>query len=145
MELVKILVWKEASVLGRFGRSGVGLALLVAGALFGTAGCARDFIPNTEVEDSDFNRRVIEFCEDYRHAVERGNTGELLKLADAKYYEDGGTVDTSDDLDFAGLKDYLNGKFKYTRQIRYAIHYRDISAGRTHETSVATAIKVGSK
>ncbi len=99
-------------------------------------GCSHDYIPNTQVDDSDFNRQVIAFCEDYRHAVERRNTGELLKLADQKYYEDGGNVDTSDDLDFAGLKDYLEKRFKETSAIRYEIFYRDVSIGRSDQVFV---------
>ena len=35
-------------------------------ALFAIAGCATHYIPNTDVEDSDENRRVISFCEKYR-------------------------------------------------------------------------------
>lgn len=98
--------------------------------------CSRDYIPNTEVEDSDFNRQVIAFCEDYRHAVEKRNTRLLLKLADAKYYEDGGSIDTSDDLDFAGLEVYLQNTFRQTKAIRYEIHYRDVSAGRSNQIFV---------
>jgi hypothetical protein len=108
----------------------------VALACAALAGCSHDYIPNTQVDDSDFNRQVIAFCEDYRHAVERRNTGELLKLADQKYYEDGGNVDTSDDLDFAGLKDYLEKRFKDTRAIRYEIFYRDVSFGRSNQVFV---------
>src|SRR6187399_2703577 len=77
------------------------LALAVA---LGGAGCAREYLPNTDVEDNEFNRKIVEFCEDYRHAVERKNVGLLIKLAHEKYYEDGATIDTSDDLDLAGLK-----------------------------------------
>jgi hypothetical protein len=105
-------------------------------ALFALTGCSHDYIPNTQVDDSDFNRQVIAFCEDYRHAVERRNTGVLLKLADPKYYEDGGNVDTSDDLDFAGLKEYLEKRFKETRAIRYEIFYRDVSFGRSNQVFV---------
>ncbi|RYZ03922.1 MAG: hypothetical protein EOO73_26055 [Myxococcales bacterium] len=100
------------------------------------AGCTHDFIPNTQVEDSDFNRQVIGYCEDYRRAVERRNIPALLKMADAKYYEDGGTIDTSDDLDLAGLQAYLNENFKKTTQIRYEIFYRDISFGRANQVYV---------
>ena len=32
--------------------------------------CSKTYIPNTDVEDSSQNRKVISFCEDYRHAVE---------------------------------------------------------------------------
>ena len=53
-------------------------------ALLTFVGCNHDYIPNTQVEDSDFNRDVIAYCEDYRHAVERRNTDLLLKMADAK-------------------------------------------------------------
>jgi hypothetical protein len=105
-------------------------------ALLTFVGCNHDFIPNTQVEDSDFNRDVIAYCEDYRHAVERRNTELLLRMADAKYYEDGGTVDTSDDLDLDGLKDYLHKEFSKTTAIRYEIFYRDISIGRSNQVFV---------
>jgi hypothetical protein len=108
-------------------------AVLAVSAL---AGCSHDYIPNTQVEDSDFNREVIAYCEDYRHAVERRSTEALLKMADAKYYEDGGTVDTSDDLDLEGLRTYLQNEFAQTKQIRYEIFYRDISIGRGNQVFV---------
>lgn len=105
-------------------------------ALLALVGCSHDFIPNTQVEDSDFNRDVISYCETYRHAVERRNTAQLVKMADPKYYEDGGTVDTSDDLDLAGLKDYFSKEFSKTTAIRYEIFYRDISFGRANQVFV---------
>ena len=105
-------------------------------ALLTFVGCNHDFIPNTQVEDSDFNRDVISYCEDYRHAVERRSTSQLLKMADPKYYEDGGTVDTSDDLDLSGLEDYLHKEFSKTSAIRYEIFYRDISIGRSNQVFV---------
>lgn len=110
--------------------------ILASLALSTLVGCNHDLIPNTQVEDSDFNRQVIAYCEDYRHAVERRNIEGLLKMADAKYYEDGGTVDTSDDLDLAGLKAYLDDKFRKTTQIRYEIFYREVSFGRANQVYV---------
>jgi hypothetical protein len=100
------------------------------------AGCTREVIPNTDVEDTDFNREVVEFCENYRHAVERRNIALLLKLADPKSYEDGGSIDTSDDLDYAGLKVYLESKFRDEKAIRYEVRYRDVSRGRNEEVFV---------
>ncbi|HEY6081573.1 MAG TPA: hypothetical protein VIW29_22315 [Polyangiaceae bacterium] len=99
-------------------------------------GCSPQYIPNTDVADNDFNRDVIAFCEDYRHAVEKRNVAMLLKLADRKYYEDGGSVDTSDDLDFEGLKAYLDLEFSKTRSIRYEIFYRDVTTGRANQVFV---------
>ena len=89
-------------------------------------GCTTHYIPNTDVEDTEENRKLISFCERYRHAVELKNIPLLLKLASPKYYEDGGNVDASDDLDYAGLKDYLTNKFQDARSIRYEIRYRRV-------------------
>jgi hypothetical protein len=112
------------------------LRFAITAAALALLGCSHDYIPNTQVDDSDFNRQVIAFCEDYRHAVEKRNTGLLLRLADPKYYEDGGNVDTSDDLDYAGLKAYLDSKFRDTKAIRYEIFYRDVTMGRSDQVFV---------
>ena len=97
--------------------------LLVAAPV---AGCATHYIPNTDVEDSEQNRKLVAFCEQYRHAVERKNVGMLLKLASPKYYEDGGNVDASDDIDYEGLQGYLQEKFQDAKAIRYEIRYRRV-------------------
>ncbi|HEX9619608.1 MAG TPA: hypothetical protein VF989_05715 [Polyangiaceae bacterium] len=109
-------------------RSAAFAALFVV--VVGLTGCAQQLIPNTDVEDNDFNRRVVAFCEEYRKALERRNTALLLQLADSRYYEDGGNIDATDDLDYAGLKAYLDGKFRETRAIRYEIRYRRVGQGR---------------
>ena len=101
-------------------------AVAACASLAGTLGCTTHYIPNTDVEDTEENRKLISFCERYRHAVELKNIPLLLKLASPKYYEDGGNVDASDDLDYAGLKDYLTNKFQDARSIRYEIRYRRV-------------------
>jgi hypothetical protein len=93
-------------------------------------GCATRYIPNTDVEDNDENRRIIAFCEKYRHAVEERNVPLLLGMASSSYFEDGGNVDAADDMDYAGLREYLEGRFKDTRAIRYEIRYRRIGRGK---------------
>ena len=90
------------------------------------AGCATHYIPNTDVEDNDDNRKIISFCEKYRHAVEERNVPLLLDMASPRYFEDGGNVDATDDMDFAGLREYLEGRFKDTRAVRYEIRYRRV-------------------
>jgi hypothetical protein len=114
----------------------VSVILVAVGLALTGAGCAPEYLPNTDVEDNDFNRRVVEFCEDYRHAVERKNIGLLLKLAHEKYYEDGATIDTSDDIDIVGLKAYLETKFREVKTIRYEIRYRNVTRGRNNEIYV---------
>jgi hypothetical protein len=104
------------------------IAVCCCGLLLG--GCSKQYIPNTDVEETEFNRKVVEFVEEYRRAVERRNIALLLRLAHPSYYEDGGNIDTSDDLDFAGLQGYLEERFRKVHAIRYEIRYRDVSLGR---------------
>jgi len=98
---------------------------LAASAVLG--GCSAAYIPNTDVEDSDENRKVVEFCEVYRRAVERKDIQGLVSLASKQYYEDGGNVDATDDIDFAGLREYLESKFDEAKGIRYEIRYRRVT------------------
>lgn len=113
----------------RLERSALILSALLA---FATplAGCATHYIPNTDVEDNDDNRKLIAFCERYRHAVENKDIATLLKLAGRNYFEDGGNIDPTDDIDYAGLKGYLTSKFQDATAIRYEIRYRKVSKDR---------------
>jgi hypothetical protein len=112
-------------------RHGARLARPVVAALAAlvmvSVGCSKSMIPNTDVEDSSENRKVVSFCEEYRHGVEEKNVGLLLKLASPRYFEDGGNANAEDDIDVAGLKDYLTGTFMKTQTIRYEVRYRRIS------------------
>lgn len=89
--------------------------------------CSPRNIPNTDVEDTSQNRKIVSFCETYRHAVEEKNVGLLIKLASPQYLEDGGNTKVEDDIDFTGLKDYLTSTFLKTTGIRYEIRYRHIA------------------
>ena len=103
------------------GTAGVALVAFVA------MGCNKHYIPNTDVEDTSENRKVITFCEEYRKAVEEKNVPALLKMAHARYYEDGGNAKPDDDIDYDGLKDYLTSNFLKTNAIRYEIRYRKVT------------------
>ena len=98
----------------------------VLGAL-SSVGCSKTYIPNTDVEDTSENRKVVLFCEGYRRAVEEKDVGQLLKLASDRYYEDGGNTNVEDDIDYGGLKDYLTSSFLKTKTVRYEIRYRKVT------------------
>jgi hypothetical protein len=100
-------------------------ALLLAGAACAT-GCSKYYIPNTDVEDTDDNRKIVAFCEAYRHALERKDIISIMELVSPHYYEDGGNVDASDDIDYTGLREYLMNEFQDASAIRYEIRYRRV-------------------
>lgn len=90
-------------------------------------GCGSTYIEHTTVEDSHANRRVLEFCEKYRRALENRNRTALLAMASTRYYEDGGTPTATDDYDYAGLRQVLEERFQNVKQVRYDIRYRGVS------------------
>jgi hypothetical protein len=111
-----------------------GLLPPLLGALALLGGCAGQYIPNTDVEDTDENRVIVQFCERYRKALEKKDVPALLELASPSYYDDSGDVDASNDIDYAGLKQYLTAKFKGTAfgdvtGLRHEIRYRRVSKG----------------
>ncbi|MBI4702360.1 MAG: hypothetical protein HY744_14655 [Deltaproteobacteria bacterium] len=99
---------------------------VLLGGILALASCSVQYIPNTDVEDTSQNRAIVAFCEKYRKAVERQDIATLLEMAAPEYYEDGGNVDASDDIDYAGLKEYLLGKFGDASAIRYEVRYRRV-------------------
>lgn len=110
-------------------------ALLVA-SLGALAGCSKTFIPNTDVEDTSDNRKVVQFCEQYRHAVEEKNVGKILSLVSPRYFEDGGNTADEDDLDYEGFKQYLTSSFIKAEAIRYEIRYRHVNFTPTNRVLV---------
>ena len=104
-----------------------GVASIGVASAGGLVGCKHEYIPNTDVDDTEDNRKIVEFCEKYRRALETKDIARLLTLAHPEYYEDGGNIDASDDIDLAGLKDYLTTKFDDAESIRYEIRYRRVT------------------
>jgi hypothetical protein len=99
------------------------LALLASSTL----ACSKVYLPNTDVEDTVQNRDVVLFCEQYRHAIEDKNVGQVLKLMSPGYFEDGGNTKNEDDADYDKIREFLTGDFLRTNGIRYEIRYRRIT------------------
>ena len=89
--------------------------------------CSKAYIPNTDVEDNSENRHIVEFCEQYRHAMEARDVPELLKLMSPAYFEDGGNTRTDDDADYEKMRAFLTTDFPRTSSVRYEIRYRRVT------------------
>jgi hypothetical protein len=103
------------------------LAFALGLALLAPLGCSAGLIPNTSVEDTSENRKVIGFCEKYRRAVEDRDVDALVNMASARYFETGGNAKSSDDIDYNGLREYLTSRFRQTKAIRYEIKYHRVA------------------
>jgi hypothetical protein len=90
------------------------------------AGCSSTYIPNTNVADTTENRKVIEFCEGYRHAMEEKDSVKLLGMISPRYHGRKVGLVSDDDTDYAALKILLTDRFSQTNGIRYEIKYQDV-------------------
>jgi hypothetical protein len=101
------------------------------------AGCSKVYIPNTDVEDNSRNRHIVEFCEQYRHALENKDVMTLVKLMSPAYFEDGGNTKNEDDADYDKTREFLVGDFAAkSAGIRYEIRYRRITMTETNHVYV---------
>lgn len=96
------------------------------GLMGGWTACNKQYIPNTTIEDNEYNREIINFCERYRHALEELNVGLLLSMASPRYFDNAGTPTGDDDFDRDGLEEILTSRFKAIKAMRFEIKYRDI-------------------
>ncbi len=102
------------------------LATAVAGgSLLGA--CGAELIPNTDVPDTTANREAVEFVEEYRHAVESHNPASILRLVSQSYYDDNGTPQSHDDVDYGTLQESLGRWSEDVLDVRYEMRYRRVA------------------
>jgi hypothetical protein len=94
-----------------------GLLLIAAISL---CACAHQvsYVPGTKVPLSPSNKSVLDACEEYRLAVERGDADALMLMAHKQYWEDSGTPSGSDDYGIEGLT-----RLQKASDIRYSMRY----------------------
>ncbi|MEI6226068.1 MAG: nuclear transport factor 2 family protein [Deltaproteobacteria bacterium] len=94
-------------------------------AALSLAACARN-IPNTEIRDTPDNRAIIGVIDSYRKAFDTRNTDAVMALVSPAYYDDAGTVDPSDDIDYKALPGVLRDTFTRISQVRIEFGITDI-------------------
>ncbi len=81
------------------------------------------YVPGTRIPFSSENKSVLDACEEYRLAVERGDIDALMLMAHKQYWEDSGTPSGSDDYGYDGLRNVLDSRFQKASDIRYSMRY----------------------
>ena len=94
-------------------------------AMAALAACARNgsYVPGTKVPYTPANKAVLDTCEEYRLAVERGDAEALMLLAHKQYWEDSGTPSGGDDYGYEGLRAVLTTRLQKVSDIRYSVRY----------------------
>ena len=107
--------------------SAFALSLTVVLAVGG--GCKPDMIPGTTVEDSEENRKVLEFLTRYQQAMQNHNADDVVKLCAADYFEDNGNADPTDDYNVDGLRTKLTEHFKMTKELTLEVYVQSVERG----------------
>ncbi len=110
-----------------------GVVLVVSAA----AGCASKQIPGTSLDDTDLNRAVVDFMDEYQRAVEARSSSAVLELVGPDYYEDMGTVDQNDDYGLEKLRANLQQDFDQTKEVRLNVMVQHVE-----ETASAGLVSV---
>jgi hypothetical protein len=96
-------------------------------ALLAAVACGTKNIPNTRVPDNGDNREVLDFVEKYRKAVEERDIGGLLQMTSRDYFDDMGTPQGDDDVDYDTLQVGLERLRREVLGARYQISYRAVT------------------
>jgi ketosteroid isomerase-like protein len=111
----------------------VRLALLALAAL----ACTPPRIPDTTIPDTPDTRAVLKVVETYAGALQQRDAAALLALVAPTYFDDAGTTDPSDDLDYQGLAAALPGDLARLQGLRVEIVVRNLEvAGDTATAEV---------
>jgi hypothetical protein len=99
--------------------------LFLLAALLSFGACAHNvsYVAGTRVPYSNMNKSVLDACEEYRLAVERGDADALMLMAHKQYWEDSGTPSGSDDYGIEGLRNVLLTRLQKASDIRYSMRY----------------------
>ena len=100
------------------------------------AACGAKHIPNTRVPDTSDNREVLDFVEKYRKAVEDRDIGALLQMTSRDYFDDMGTPQGEDDVDYDALQIGLQRLRQDVLGARYQISYRAVTFTENHKVLV---------
>lgn len=102
------------------------MRLLAAPLALLAVACAAHRIPGTDIEDTPDTRAIVAAIDAYRAAAERRDAPAVLALVSQKYFDDAGTADPSDDIDYGQLAQKLAADYARITALRLDIGVRRI-------------------
>ncbi len=85
--------------------------------LFGMISCTTRYIPNTEIPANDDTEAIFSIIGAYQAALEEKSIEKIQSLISPNYYDDFGTKENSDDLDYFALQKRLESDFESMKKI----------------------------
>lgn len=106
-------------------------------ALAASSACKPDLIPGTSVEDTEENRKVLEFLTRYQAAMQNRSAEDVATLCAADYHEDNGNADPADDYNLDGLRGKLKEHFAKTKALTLEVYVQIVDRSETDVVAVA--------
>ncbi|BDG08696.1 nuclear transport factor 2 family protein [Anaeromyxobacter paludicola] len=95
--------------------------------LLALGGCSPKRIPGTEIRDTADTREIVAVIDTYRKAVEAKDARAVMALVSPLYYDDAGTADPGDDMDYAQLERALPQDFDKLASVRLEIGVKQVT------------------
>jgi hypothetical protein len=89
--------------------------------------CGAKKIPGTDIRDTRDTRALVKVIEQYRQAAERRDAAAVMNLVSTTYFDDAGTPDPADDLDYQQLRGTLFNSYRQLSAIRLGIGVKEIA------------------
>jgi hypothetical protein len=99
----------------------------LAPAVLLLAACAVHRIDGTDIVDNAENRAVYAVVQSYAEALQRRDAAGMLALVSPDYFDNGGTADPADDMDFARLEQTLPADLGKLESLRVDVQIRRIT------------------
>lgn len=84
-------------------------------------------IPGTEIPDTEENRDILRVLERYRTSFVRRDAAGVLSTAHPSYYDEAGTDDPTDDIEYSELGPILRTRLAQLEAIRFTIDYLEVN------------------
>ncbi len=103
--------------------------LRIAGLLAASTilACAGRRIPGTDIQDTSDTRAIVAAIDSYRRAAEQRDTSAVLALVSPKYFDDAGTPDPADDIDYQRLQKRISEDYKNVTALRLDIAVKNVN------------------
>jgi hypothetical protein len=105
------------------------LALLPLAVLAATA-CAPHRIPGTDIEDTKDTRAIFDVIQTYGRGMQTRDARTVLSVVSKQYYDDAGTPDPVDDMDYERLEKTLSADLAKLEAVRLELTIRKIGIDR---------------
>lgn len=94
--------------------------------------CAPSLIPGTKIQNTPDTRAIVAVIDAYRQAAEKRDAAAVLALVSPKYFDDAGTPDPGDDIDYQQLEKRLTADYQKVTALRLDMGVRRIDVQDDH-------------